>query len=146
MYQKNSCFDTNLQSIKSARMHAVLNSSGFHAWRNSMNLYEWLTSDKESDISPHRRHTQRWCNVTPYTESLNWLPWQWLDPRSWLYRHWIASLQKLTQKSNSVSLAIIQAKFCSPSKAKKWLPWQGPLGAVYRKYLHSVSRPLNPLP
>ena len=32
----------------------------------------------------------------------------------------------------------------SPSKAKKWLPWQRPLGTGYRQYLHSVGRPLKP--
>jgi len=29
-------------------------------------------------------------------------------------------------------------------KAKKWLPWQCPLCARHRQYLHSVGRPLKP--
>jgi len=29
-------------------------------------------------------------------------------------------------------------------EAKKWLPWQPPLVAGYRQYLHSVGRTLKP--
>jgi len=30
--------------------------------------------------------------------------------------------------------------------AKKWLPWQRPLVALYWQYVHSVGRPLKPPP
>ena len=29
-------------------------------------------------------------------------------------------------------------------ESQKWLPWQRPLGAGYRQYLHSVGRPFKP--
>jgi len=36
------------------------------------------------------------------------------------------------------------APMCTPCiKSQKWLPWQRPLGARYRQYLHSVGRPLK---
>jgi len=45
--------------------------------------------------------------------------------------------------------SVVFAKWCQSAlriyKAKKWLPWQRPLGAAYQQCLHSVGQPSNPL-
>jgi len=99
---------------------------------------------------------------TPYIESQKWLPWQRpLEPRNRLCLHRIACLRKSTPRikqrvdsyhttkvvANETSYSKLRPKSgyrsYSPSKAKKWLPWQRSLGAGYRQYLHSVGRPLK---
>jgi len=110
----------------------------------------------------HIRQVAPMC--TPYIESQKWLPWQHpLEPRNRLCIDRIAwpgnspprikervtsyhrpgsyeyvyspQRQNSEHKSNQYSYSL--------QKGKKWLPWQRPLGAGYRQYMHSVDRPLK---
>ena len=60
--------------------------------------------------------------------------------------HWIACSQKSTPRIKQHVASYHTTEVIPPLKARKWLPWQHPLVARYLQYLHSVSRPLKPLP
>jgi len=61
------------------------------------------------------------------------------------FRPYCGGVITRTRNVNEYMLVLLSRSY-SPSKAKKWLTWQRPLGAGYRQYLHSVDRQLKPPP
>ena len=72
------------------------------------------------------------------------MPWQRPDTRSRLCIHRITWPRKPIIRIKQRVASCHTTELIAHRKPKKWLPWQRPLVARCRQYLHSVGRPLKP--